>query len=96
MLDVFSPSEVTALVLCVMVIAYVLFNLNKLRSRRYSTFVAALFCFGAALVFTVLEEVFLPDLLNLVEHALMAAGAFLLVIGCREFTTSDDHRESGP
>jgi hypothetical protein len=94
--DVFSPSEVVSLILCLLVILYVFFNMDKLRSSRYTMFIMALYCFGGAMLMTNIEEIILPELLNVIEHALMATSAFLVAFGCHEVLLSQKGPEDAP
>ena len=94
--DVFSPSEMVSLFLCLLVVLYVYFNIEKLRSRRYTMFIMALYCLAGALVMTHLEEIALPELFNIFEHALMATGAFLVAFGCHEVLLAQKRPEDQP
>ena len=83
---VFSPSEIVSLIMGVLVLFYALYNIRVLSDRKYSLFLLSLGCVVAGLAVTLVEEVLLPDLLNILEHAFLAAGAFLVALGCRRLT----------
>ena len=78
-----NPAELLGLALCVMILAYLVVNWRAVAGSRYIPVVYGFFCLSAAFLCTNLEEFFLEDLFNIIEHTLMAAGALLVTIGCR-------------
>jgi hypothetical protein len=60
---------------------------------RYASVTYAFLCVLGAFLCTNLEEFFLGDLLNVVEHALMATGALLVTLGCRR--ALDEGKQGG-
>ncbi len=84
-----SPTELTSLILALLVLAYALYHFRILSQPRYSMFFLGLYCVVAGLVATVLESFAIPEVLNIIEHTAFALGAILLAIGCRRFVTDD-------
>lgn len=78
-----NPAELLGLALCVMVLVYLVVNWRTITGTRYVPVVYGFLCLSGAFLCTNLEEFFLDDMLNLIEHSLMAAGAILVTVGCR-------------
>ena len=78
-----TPAELLGLALCVMILAYLVVNWRTLTGSRYVPVVYGFLCISGAFLCTNLEEFFLDDMFNLIEHSLMAAGALLVTLGCR-------------
>jgi len=78
-----NPSEVLGLALCLLVLLYVFYNKKTLLGDKYAYITYGFFCIAASFFFTNLEEFFLEDLINIIEHALSAAGAMYVAVGCR-------------
>jgi len=92
-----NPSEALGLVLCLLVLLYVIYNRKTLLGGKYEFIAYGFFCIVASFFLTNLEEFFLEDLLNIVEHALSAAGALYVAIGCRRILLgSVDERREAP
>ena len=83
------PSEGLGLVLCLLIILYIIYNKKTLLDGKYEFFTYGFFCIAGSFFLTNLEEFFLEDLINIIEHALMAAGAMYVAIGCRRLQMSD-------
>ena len=77
------PSEVIGLVLCVLVLIYVIYNNKTLLTGKYAFITYGFLCITGSFFLTNLEEFFFEDLVNIVEHTLLAAGAFYVAVGCR-------------
>jgi len=92
--EIFTASEVVSLVLSLLVVGYVLLNIKVLRGSTYNMIIMSLCCIASALFITNLEEIFLPDFLNVVEHTLFTAGAFLVAIGCRRYVIDSKKNRS--
>ncbi|MDF1537100.1 MAG: hypothetical protein P1S46_11500 [bacterium] len=78
-----NPAELLGLAMCVLVLIYLLVNWRILAGGRYAPVLYAFLCVLGAFVSTTLEEFFLGDLFNIIEHSLMASGAILVTVGCR-------------
>ncbi|MDF1534167.1 MAG: hypothetical protein P1P69_06665, partial [Methanosarcinaceae archaeon] len=67
--------------LCMSVLFFIL--MNRLQIKRLPSseiFVFGFYIFTLGRIFTVLEELFLEDILNLLEHAFYAVSSVLLLI----------------
>ncbi|MDT8367311.1 MAG: hypothetical protein RRA15_12640 [bacterium] len=78
-----NPAELLGLAMSVLVMLYLMVNWHNVSRSRYLPVVYGFFCVLGAFVATSLEEFFLGDLFNIIEHALMATGAILVTVGCR-------------
>jgi hypothetical protein len=78
-----NPSEVLGLVLCLLVLLYVIYNRRTLLRGDYAFLTYGFFCVASSFFLTNLEEFFLEDPINIIEHALSAAGALYVAVGCR-------------
>ena len=76
-------SEVLGLSLCLLVLLYVIYNRRTLLVGNYSFITYGFFCVVGSFFLTNLEEFFLEDLINIMEHSLSAAGAMYVAVGCR-------------
>jgi hypothetical protein len=83
-----NPSEVLGFVLCLLILLYVVNNKRTLLGGKYAFITYGFFCIAASFFFTNLEEFFLEDLINIIEHALSAAGAVYVAVGCRRLLLS--------
>lgn len=91
MLEFINPAEIVTLLLCITVLVYALANLRELTDYMANLLLISLACVLVALVFSIMEEFYLPDILNLIEHTLFAIAAFLLALGCRhQIATSNN------
>ena len=78
-----NPSEVLGFVLCLFVLLYVVYNKKTLLGGKYAFIAYGFFCIAGSFFLTNLEGFFLEDLINIIEHALSAAGALYVAVGCR-------------
>jgi len=78
-----NPSEVLGFVLCLLILLYVVYNRKTLFGVKYAFITYGFICVVGSFFFTNLEEFFLEDLINILEHALSAAGAMYVAVGCR-------------
>lgn len=86
-----DPNEIVMLILGVVVLFFLLLNLQILRAVRHWPFLVA--AYGIILVswfLTVLETYFLPSVLNHVEHLCDMAGAVLLLVWVYLFLRKDE------
>ncbi len=89
MLELLNPAEIVSLILSITVIIYALANLRELTDHMANLLMISLACVLVGLIFSIMEAFYLPDLLNLIEHALFAIAAFLLALGCRHQIVSN-------
>jgi hypothetical protein len=78
-----NPSEVLGFVLCLLILLYVIYNKKTLLGGKYAFITYGFICVAGSFFLTNLEEFFLEDLINIIEHALSAAGAMYVAVGCR-------------
>jgi len=92
-----NPSEVLGFVLCFFVLLYVVYNKKLLLGGKYAFITYGFFCIAGSFFLTNLEEFFLEDLINIIEHALSAAGAMYVAVGCRRLLIgSSGERQDAP
>ena len=84
-----NPSEVLGLVLCLLILIYVLYNKKTFLDGNYAFITYGFLCVAGSFFLTNLEEFFLEDLINVVEHTLSAAGAMYVALGCRRILLSN-------
>ena len=91
-----NTSEVLGLSLCLMVLLYVLYNRRTLLAGNYAFITYGFFCVAGSFFLTNLEEFFLEDLINIMEHTLSAAGAMYVAVGCRRIllSSADESRKT--
>lgn len=78
----FEESEIINLILGIVSLVIVIYETNKREIPGFRLFLAGFLCVVLARIFTVVEGVFLRDILNTLEHLSYVLGAFLFVIGC--------------
>jgi hypothetical protein len=78
-----NPSEVLGFALCLLVLLYVYYNKKTLLGDKYAFITYGFFYIVGSFFLTNLEEFFLEDLINIIEHSLSAAGAMYVAVGCR-------------
>ena len=78
-----NPAELLGLALCIMILAYLVTNWRTVAGGRFAPVVYGFLCLTGAFICTNLEEFLLEDMFNVIEHTLMAAGALLVMVGCR-------------
>jgi len=90
------PSEALGFVLCLLVLIYVVYNKKALLKGDYEFIVYGFLCIVGSFFLTNLEEFFLEDPINIIEHALSAAGALYVAVGCRRMLLgkADDKGQS--
>ena len=84
-----NPAELLGLALCIMILAYLVMNWRTVAGSRYIPVVYGFLCLTGAFICTNLEEFLLEDMFNVIEHTLMAAGALLVMVGCRRGLDSE-------
>ena len=78
---VFRESEIVTLVMSIGVLVFFTAWRSRLKEiPSYKTFLLSFYLLTANWLFTVLEAVYWPDLLNLLEHACYAASTILLAV----------------
>jgi hypothetical protein len=89
-------SEVLGLSLCLLVLLYVSYNRRTLLGGKYAFITYGFFCIVGSFFLTNLEEFFLEDLINIMEHSLSAAGAMYVAVGCRRILLgcADESRDT--
>ncbi|MFV1957167.1 MAG: hypothetical protein ACC669_05560 [bacterium] len=83
MLELLNPAEIVSLILSITVIVYALANLREFTDYMSNLLLVSLASVLVGLIFSIMEEFYLPDILNLIEHTFFAIAAFLLALGCR-------------
>ncbi len=91
-----NPAELLGLGMCFLVLLYLIVNRHTLMGGRYASVTYGFLCVLGAFLCTNLEEFFLEDLLNIIEHALMAIGAFLVTLGCRRALDAEKQGGEAP
>jgi len=84
-----NPSELLGLVLCLLILLYVLYNKKTFLAGKYAFITYGFLCIAGSFFLTNLEEFFLEDLINIVEHTMSAAGAMYVALGCRRILLSN-------
>ena len=83
MADPVQQREILLLLLAAGVVAFTVANRPRLkRLPAHATFLAAFYLLTAGWTLTVLESLFLPDLLNALEHFCYAASSTALAVWC--------------
>ena len=76
-----QENEVVSLLLCIGVLYFILMNRSQLKRLPSSEiFVSGFFVYMLGRIITVLEGLFLGDILNALEHACYAVSSVLLLI----------------
>ena len=76
-----QENEVVSLLLCIGVLYFILMNRSQLKRLPSSEiFVSGFFVYMLGRIITVLEGLFLGDILNTLEHACYAVSSVLLLI----------------
>ncbi len=91
-----NPAELLGLAMCFLVLVYLIVNRRTLMGGRYAPIAYGFLCVLVAFLCTNLEEFFLEDLLNVIEHALMATGALLVMLGCRRALDAEKQGDEAP
>lgn len=82
MIEIFE-NEVVMLLIGVVVLTFILGNLQRLKSLPSSTILIGGFCMMlGSWILTVLEGLFWEELLNYLDHAFYAVGSILVAVWC--------------
>ncbi|MGV1097871.1 hypothetical protein ACUUL3_00480 [Thiovibrio sp. JS02] len=92
----FQESELVNLILAVVALAILLPRMRRRELRDLTPVFAGFFPLFAALVFTVIEGVVLPDFFNTLEHACYAASGPVFAIALRGMSGRADDKDTAP
>jgi len=78
----FEESEIINLILGLVSLIIVYYETRKRVIPNFQLFLAGFLFIAMARIFTVVEGLFLGDILNILEHLCYASSAFLFAAGC--------------
>ena len=86
----FEESEIINLILGLVSLVIVIIETQKRMIPGFRLFFAGFLCVMFARLFTVIEGMFLGDLLNILEHTCYVLSSFLFAAGCMSLMRQKD------